>query len=606
MPLLRALVVAVLSFTFVAQPVGFAAGDEYSGGSGTNNGSGSTDVGGGNSQIPWGSNVPWCVPETGTGAFFIDGGVVNDIFVAPFPGCWGAEWQTQLDRCFTGFMVWRFYGTMKPGDQARVVTRSKVTYPDYCLPKNKQSATFFYPNATDATGYVASEVDGVRAPFGWNRAVSWLGEWMTATDQQVYTSNEAYKIKGDCTMSLLDPGYKNWMNASLKEFRAGAQQYLFNRYRSNAAKSGSIEAARVDINATKHPRTPDDITAGDIKDCSSILDYWGYKPLAAGMKLDPVEERDNTVVLGTCAVPLERPGRLYTLGDQTYHGYFSEKPMYGQLVERYSAAPFTFGGGDDRVTGEYKEFIAGDALGTGLPLTPFWPTAEAINTSGTDAWATTPSPDSNAVAGLARCEYQTLKPATAPMGFGDDVTSVDSSPVETNVKAVITATLPKRFTASGDLRKAVVPTTSVVMCGDHVCGTEESDPRILSVSYRTVLAGVYGYRSCSSRRELRCDFFAQPGDRGRPLEAWFFSPTSKGEAARLMVTNVNIRYIPKEKVTTTTIVTRQVVDPVTGSVRLETETRTSSTYRNLPPRVSQAATLLPVNTSRSVTGSVGG
>jgi hypothetical protein len=595
----------------LAQLPAGAAGSQYSGGTGTNSGSGGSGVGGGGSQDKLGDNIPYCYEPLGTGGF----GSTVDVFVAPFPGCEGYDWQYPIDRCFTGFMVWRFYGTMRPGDHARVVTRSKVQYPDWCLPAGDQQATFFYPNATDLNGSVPSRVDGSMSAFGWSVWTNKFGQTHYTTDTNVPTTGPAALRSGNCANQLTGPGFKNWMDASLKGGKEKAQKFLFDRYLATLQFSGSREVARLDINSPVFPRGPEDIVSGSLRDCSSIMDYWGYKDLPVGETLDPITARNNTVVMGTCAIPLERPGRLYTKGSRSTHAYYSKSAVGGALGERYSDARFSFGTGSDDVIREYKSFVEGDAHSSNsLPMAPFWPSSQQIKNRGSSAWSAAPDENASRVASLVKCEYQSLAPQTGLMG----TTPVEPTPkprkeqdeiAESGTSDVyldVSATLPRNFTASGDLKPFSIPSTARVLCAGRTCGTNELDPRIVSWTYRTRLAGEGGYTPCSSKRSRNCGFYHTPGGKGENLDAWFFSPTTSNQKVRLEVTDVQIVIVPKQKIREEIIEDIPVTDPETGEVTLERVVTVIERIIELPQETRSGSVLRPRPSSRNVTGSVGG
>jgi len=609
-----ALTVAVVLLTLASSThPATAGGSSYSGGTGTNSGSGSSGVGGGNSQNDLGDNVPYCNEETGGGGFGSD----PNVFVAPFPGCIGAQWQYPIDRCFTGYMVWRFYGTMRPGNETKVITRSRVNFSDWCLPAGDQKATFFYPNATDALGYkVPERVDGSMSAFGWSKWSTVMGQTMYTTDTDVPTTGPAALRKGSCTSPLVEPGFKNWMQASLSEGKAAAQKWLFDRYNRTLALTGSRDIARLDINSPVYPQSPSDITSGSTTDCSSIMDYWGYKELPAGQRLDPITERNNTVMVGTCAIPLERPGRLYTMRGQRYHAYYNDEVKDGGLRERYSDAKFNFGMANDSVIQKFKEYIATDAHSNNkMPLTPFWPSENQIKNNGSSAWGNAPYFNGERVANLVKCEYQTLAPATQLMGEIEPTPSPTPSPSNSSdtvvkpgtgdVYLAVNATLPRNYTASGDLKTFNVPTSARVLCGGRTCGTNKLDPRIVSWRYTTRLAGEGGYTPCQTKRSRNCGFYYEPGGKSRDLTAWFFSPTAKGQKARLEVTDVEIVIIPKQEITEAIRETRIVIDPVTLEEREVETVRYVTRIIELPAETRSGSVLSPDPASRNVTGSVG-
>ena len=601
-----ALVVVMLSLCSNVLPAS-AGGSSLPGGTGTNSGSGSSAVGGGNSQVKLGEKLPYCYEPEGTGGF----GTNPRVFKAPFPGCIDANWQYPIDRCFTGYMVWRFYGTLKPGNETKVITRSQVKYSDWCLPAGDQKATFFYPNATDALGYkVPERIDGSLSAFGWSKWSTVRGETMYTTDTDIPTTGPASLRRGSCTEPLVEPDFTNWMQASLSVGKSTAQNWLFERYNRTLAFTGSRDIARLDINSPIYPQSPSDITIGATNDCSSIMDYWGYKELPAGKSLDPIKERDNTVMVGTCAIPLERPGRLYTKGNKRLHAFYSDDILEGGLRERYSDAKFNFGMANDSVIQKFKNYIASDAHSSkSLPLAPYWPTATEIKNRGSNAWSDGPSTNAQKVADLAKCEYQTLAPATQLMGTPPPTpTSSTKTVVKPGVGDVyldINATLPKNFTASGDLKTFNIPTTARVLCGGRTCGTNKLDPRIVSWTYTTQLAGEGGFAPCQTKRSRNCGFFYEPGGKSRNLTAWFFSPTAKGQKATLEVTDVEIIIIPKQEITEEIRETRIVVDPVTFEEREEETVRYVTRIIELPAETRSGSVLSPEPASRNVTGSVG-
>ena len=604
-----AVVIILISIASSTLPAS-AGGSSYPGGTGTNSGSGSSGVGGGNSQDKLGDNIPYCYEPEGTGGF----GSNPRVFRAPFPGCIGGDWAYPIDRCFTGYMVWRFYGTLKPGNETKVITRSQVKFSDWCLPAGDQKATFFYPNATDALGYkVPERVDGSMSAFGWSKWSTVMGETMYTTDTDVPTTGPASLRKGTCTDSLVEPGFTNWMKASLSEGKTSAQNWLFDRYNRTLALTGSRDIARLDINSPVYPQSPADITSGATNDCSSIMDYWGYKELPAGQTLDPITERDNTVMVGTCAIPLERPGRLYTKGNQRLHAFYNDDILDGGLRERYSDARFNFGMANDTTIQKFKNYIATDAHSNNrLPLAPFWPSASQIKNRGSNAWSDAPVSNSQKVADLVKCEYQTLAPATQLMGTPPPPRPTPSGSTETVVKPgvgdvylAVNATLPKNFTASGDLKPYNIPSTARVLCGGRVCGTNKLDPRIVSWKYTTRLAGEGGFTPCQTKRTRNCGFFHEAGGKSRDLTAWFFSPTAKGQKVRLEVTDVEIVIIPKQEITEEIRETRIVIDPVTLEEREVETVRYVTRIIELPAETRSGSVLSPDPVTRNVTGSVG-
>jgi hypothetical protein len=583
------------------------AGDERTGGSDVNRSGGSAGVGGGANQGVMTGDVPWCVPLTNKGGFwhprpYRD----NDYFLAPFPGCAGHDWTVALKNCFTGYMVWRFYGTLRPGDAARVVTRSRVEVPRWCGEGYEQTADFFFPNTTDVTGELATTVDGARADFGFH---VWGSEYnnrtVVQTSEGVVTSGPATILQGDCTQPLID--LPNWFRTSVERNGSGARRSLFERYNATRRATGSAETARLDINAVTVPRRAEDVRFGSTGDCSSIYDYQGYLVDPAA---DAQTRRDNTVVVGTCAIPLERVGRVYT-GRNNY-AFFNDTVLDGKLGERYSMAKFPYGLAEDGVTAQYKKAVKESAFGAGLPLSPRpWPRDGAVARYGSGAWDREEILDPALMAKFVRCDYQSLAPQADLIGceyttggcvnFVADTRDRGSS---SEVYVEVKATLPRFYTASGELKVFRIPTTGRVLCSGRPCGSEPLDPRIISWDYSAKLVGEGGYRVCASKRQRGCDFTTEQAGRNGLATGTFFSPTSKGERVRLLVesTVTFARRVEREREVCETLT---FTDPITGETQGDGVCYTEIVVEELAPETVSAHKIIPGDTSRTVTGSIG-
>lgn len=623
------LLATVLSVTTVpAQAAGTeGTGGKTNAGSNVNRSGGSASVSGSARQDDITGAVPWCVTATGGGGFYDPTPTRNDnYFLAPFVGCGGNEngWTVNMKNCFTGYMVWRFYGTLRAGDQTRVVTRSRVEVPRWCGEGYEQNADFFFPNATDATGSPATTVDGNAADFAYKVFKSTQNNrTVVQTSELVNTTGTATKLRGSCTKPLTS--LENWFQASIKDNAKGARETLYDRYQATRRATGSAQTARLDINAIDMPRSAEDIRFGSVGDCSSIFDYQGFIPTGTGQQYATASEipasviRDNTVVVGTCAIPLERPARVYK-GRNNY-AYYTDKVADGKLGERYSMAPFPYGLADDNVIKSYKAYVKTSAFGKGLPLTPMaWPSTERIGKYGSSAWKRNEVQDPERLAQYVRCDYQSLAPQTDLIGCertgtcknpadttrNDSTTRVRNQGVDADVYVEVTATLPRYYTASGELKVFRVPTTGQPLCrGGRVCGTERLDPRIVSWTYSTQLVGNNGYRACTKKGQRSCDWFSEVAGRNGTITASFYSPTAKGESVELVVTRASVTYIPKEERVIERCQVVTTTDGVTGEETSETVCWTETIIVELPPRTSEASLLLPGDAARTVTGSVG-
>jgi hypothetical protein len=343
------------------------------------------------------------------------------------------------------------------------------------------------------------------------------------------------------------------------------------------------------------------------------MDYWGYADFGTE-KIDPITERNNTVVMGTCAIPLERPGRLYTKGNRSTHAYYSDTTVDGKLGERYSDARFSFGTGTDDVIREYKSFVASDAHSNSrMPKAPFWPSDQQIKSRGSSAWKEAKDVNPALVASLVKCEYQSLAPQTQLMGDTEEPPkrnpNRDQSEVAesgtSDVYLSVSATLPRNYTASGDLKPYQIRSNAQVLCAGRTCGTNELDPRIVSWTYKTRLAGEGGYVPCATKRSRSCGFFHTPGGKGTDLSAWFYSPTTNTQKVRFEVTDVNIVIIPKQKIIEEVVEEVEVTDPITGKTTVERYVTVIERIIELPPETRSGSVLSPRPATRNVTGSVG-
>ncbi len=605
------LLVTALAVTLIITPgQAQAAGSERTGGSDVNRSGGSAGVGGGANQGVMVGDVPWCVPETNKGGFWNPRPVRDDnYFLAPFPGCAGHEWTVALKNCFTGYMVWRFYGTLRGGDAARVVTRSRVEVPRWCGEGYEQNADFFFPNATDATGQVASTVDGSPADFAFH---IWGSEYnnrtVVQTSEEVVTSGPATRLRGDCTQPLTD--LPNWFRTSVETNASAARQTLWQRYTNTRRATGSPQTARLDINAVAVPRRAEDIRFGATDDCSSIYDYQGY---LADTGASTRQRRDNTVVVGTCVIPVERVGRVYS-GRNNY-AFFNDTVLDGKLGERYSMSRFPYGLAEDGVTAQYKEMVKETAFGTGLPLSPrAWPKEERVARYGSGAWNREEVLDPDLLAKFVRCDYQALAPQSDLLGceysksgcVGKEVTTDPRDRgSKSDVYVEVTSTLPRFFTASGDMKIFKIPTSGRVMCSGRVCGSEALDPRIIDWAYSTRLVGEGGYRVCSSKRQRGCDFTTEGAGKNGVITAAFYSPSSRGERVNLVVAEAYVTIARRVERALETCETITFTDPATGEVDSDMVCYTQIVIEELPPETIRASRLVPSDTSRAVTGSIG-
>jgi hypothetical protein len=646
---------------------------EETGGSKVNRTGGGSSVGGGADEDTDKSvgrrdnDVPWCSGME-RGGFWRDAArtvVDNNYFIAPFPGCKGVKgaslsgtnrssitstttvWTPALKNCFTGYMVWRFYGTLRPNDANRVATVSRVEVPRWCADGKDQNADFFFPNATDATGNLAREVDGTRADFAY-KTENYYGRTVVKTSDGVNTTGAAVMVKGNCTKPLTD--LPNWLTTSVGANPEAARKKLFERYTDTRRVTNSSETARLDINATAVPRSAEDIRVGSTRDCSSIYDYQGYiktgknSPYATAADIPQNVIRDNTVVVGTCAIPLERPARVYT-GRNNY-AFFGPNVVGGRLGERYSKADFAYGVADDAITAQYKKIVGQTAFTDKIipgktPGTPVdWPAAERIAVVGTSAWNTvnvTPRPD--LVEKFTRCDYQTLSPQTTLIGDPPTCEELGTCPKEpdcttsprgcsstditrtlrdkdtgrtSDVYVEVTATLRKYYTASGEMKQFDIPTRSRVLCNGSPC-TGRLDPRIISYDYRTELTSSSTFKPCATRGARGCDWFATGAGKNGEVKAVFYSPTAKGELVRFIVAEATVTFARKEEREITRCETVTVTNSVTGEVSSEEFCWTEIIIVELPPETANASVLISKNTTgeftpssdRTVTGSVG-
>lgn len=587
--------------------VALGAGSEQTGGSGVNRSGGGSGVGGGANQNAMVGDIPWCVSETNKGGFwnprpYRD----NDYFLAPFPGCAGHDWTVALKNCFTGYMVWRFYGTLRTGDAARVVTRSRVEVPRWCGEGYEQNAEFFFPNATDAQGTPATYVDGNRADFAFN---VWGSEdnnrTVVQTSEGIPTTGEVTRLRGDCTQPLTD--LPNWFSTSIRSTPEAARKKLFERYQATRRATGSAQTARLDINAMDLPRSAADIRFGSTGDCSSIFDYQGF---LADRDSSAETRQDNTVVVGTCAVPLERPGRVYS-GRNNY-AFFNDTVLDGKLGERYSMARFAYGLPDDFVITQYKTAVKASAFGEDLPLSPRpWPSVDRIGRLGSGAWNRQETSNPELLAKLVRCDYQSLAPQTdllgceytakGCVGYTIDPRTEGST---TTIQLEVAATLPRFFTASGELRRFRIPTSGRVLCGSRLCGTDRLDPRIISWVYEARLVGEGGYRPCSRSRQSGCDWLSGVAGTDGTITATFFSPTSKGERVRLVAEgSVTLaRRVQRMQENCETIT---ITDEISGEEESDRVCYTEVVIEELPPETVTTTVTRPLDTARTVTGSIG-
>ncbi len=603
-----------MSMLLSGQLPAVAGGSERTGGSGINRTGGNAGVGGGANQDEMVGDVPWCVPQTGGGGFwnprpYRD----NSLFLAPFPGCDGHDWTVAMKNCFTGYMVWRFYGTLRAGDAARVVTRSRVEIPRWCAEGYEQNAEFFFPNATDASGQVASSVDGTPADFAYQVWGSvYNNRTVVQTSDGLNTTGVTTRLRGDCTKPLT--GLPNWFRTSVTAQPAAARQKLFQRYQSTRRVTNSEQTARLDINAVTIPRRSEDIRFGAGDDCSSIFDYQGY------LAQDPetVSEKtyiDNTVVVGSCAIPLERPSRVYS-GRNNY-AFFSDHVLDGKLGERYSMGSFPYGLAEDSVIRQFKSAVKESAFGEGLPLSPRrWPSATSVARFGSGAWDREEELNAELMSRFVRCDYQTLAPQADLLGceftaagcvHGTAVTElrVRDEGSDAAVALEVSVTVPRFYTASGELRRFRVPTTSRVLCDGRPCGSGRLDPRIISWDYRSRLVGDGGYRACSTKGQRGCDWFSRPAERDGTLTAVFYSPTSRSEKVRVEVYDVVVTYARQTEREEERCETFTFTDSRTGTAESEEVCIAEITLQEQAPETISTVVLVPENTSRSVSGSIG-
>jgi hypothetical protein len=591
------------------------AGNEQTGGSGVNRSGGGSSVGGGANQDVMVGDVPWCVSSTNQGGFWAPRPTRNNnYFLAPFPGCEGHDWTVAMRNCFTGYMVWRFYGTLGDNGAAQVVTRSRVEVPRWCASGSDQIASFFFPNGTDATGQVASSVDGTKADFAYHIWGSiYNHRTIVQTSDSTNTTGVSKLLKGNCTQPLTN--LPNWFRTSVSNNPDAARKKLYERFRATTAATGSAETGRLDINAVTVPNSPGGIRFGSIDDCSSIYDYQGYLDPKSAQSQSEAFIRNNTVVVGTCAIPLERPARVYTGGQ---YAYWTDEILDGKLGERYSMAKFPYGLADDAVTRQYKNAVKSDAFSdSSMPMSPrAWPSAERIGSLGSSAWNRPETKDRDLLAKYVRCDYQSLAPQTDLIGCEyttagcikrDSTTEVriKDSDQNSDVYVEVSATLPRYYTASGDLKVYRVPSTGKVLCKGRTCGTERLDPRIISWTYSTKLVGEGGYRACKSKRERNCDWFSDVAGKNGTLTGTFYSPTAKGERVRLVVADAAVTFARRVEREIERCETITTTDERTGEKESDIVCYTEIIIEELPPETVNASVLLPKDSARTVTGSVG-
>jgi len=120
------------------------------------------------------------------------------------------------------------------------------------------------------------------------------------------------------------------------------------------------------------------------------------------------------------------------------------------------------------------------------------------------------------------------------------------------VQVVVTVN-PKIYTVGGTSRPQSVAVTDVdVLCNGRACGSQESDPLIIGAPQgRLALAPTGGFDGCVKTTQRGCDMYiSKPASgtsiAGQSTTALFFSPSRKGEAATVTISNEYLKVVPKK------------------------------------------------------------
>lgn len=542
------------------------------------------------SQIKEGT-APTCFISKKTGSWFYtnaDGSYdktrsMNNYFISPFPGCLGYKWSEFMTNCITGTFVFRFYGTLNSPTQAITTSRSGIE--NTCEQSNR--AGLFYPNPMDS-GVPPSEINiSILRDEDGNTVYSYI-------NKDILTSGPVIEKKGSCNSDFIsNPEFKNRLEESIKENKLSSiKDELYLLYQEIRNKKFDNLLASLYIN---HDRKTDitkasDISLGSTSDCSSVFDYQQY--IATGPKekyksFSDIPENvinEGTVVVGTCAIATERPARIYLKGGDRDYAFYSSKAENGLLVERYSKYKVDLSNiKDDNITNKYKDAIINSNFDN-LPKSYLkWPSISDITKRGSTAWYSLSEPDitkaNNFIREYFKCTYDIIKPVDKLLG--DDglceennkpkpcptlSPSPSPSPSEqTNISGlgsgvylVIESTLPKYYTASGELQIYNIQSKGRVVCDGGPCKSAPAicdpgscptpDPIIIDYNYVTDLIGVNGYRECSKKNQLKCDFYSTLGKKDAAIEAIFYSPSEKKESVKLVINSPRVRYIPQRYV----------------------------------------------------------
>jgi hypothetical protein len=544
------------------------------------------------SQIKEGT-APTCFISKKTGSWFYtnsDGSYdktrsMNNYFISPFPGCLGYKWSEFMTNCITGTFVFRFYGTLNAPTQAITTSRSGIE--NTCEQSNR--AGLFYPNPMDS-GVPPSEINiSILRDEDGNTVYSYI-------NKDILTSGPIIEKKGSCNSDFISNSeFKNRLEESIKENKLSSiKDELYLLYQEIRNKKFDNLLASLYIN---HDRKTDitkasDISLGSTSDCSSVFDYQQY--IATGPKekyksFSDIPENvinEGTVVVGTCAIATERPARIYLKGGDRDYAFYSSKAENGLLVERYSKYKVDLSNiKDDNITNKYKDAIINSNF-ENLPKSYLkWPSISDINKRGSTAWFSLSEPDltkaNNFIREYFKCTYDIIKPVDKLLGDDElceennkpkpcptssPSPSPSPSPSEsTNISGlgsgvylVVESTLPKYYTASGELMIYNIQSKGRVVCDGGPCKSAPAicdpgscptpDPIIIDYNYVTDLIGVNGYRECSKKNQLKCDFYSTLGKKDAAIEAIFYSPSEKKESVKLVINSPRVRYIPQRYV----------------------------------------------------------
>lgn len=549
------------------------------------------------SQIREGTS-PSCYKESNSGIWYqtlANGSYdkstkINNYFIAPFPGCYGYKWTENMRACITGAIVWRFYGTIN--SPAKSITLSKAGVENPCNRYN--TSGLFYPNPMDS-GVKPSELNILKI-----KNADLEDIYLFSNRDRVTTGPILEKV-GECNDDLVtNVEFKNRLEESIKNNKLlDIKNELYNIYQEVRRDKFDILLASLYINHDRNVSisSPEDISLGSTKDCSSIYDYQQYIKTGVNEKYKSIYDvpqniiDDGTVVVGTCAVATERPARIYQdrYGNKDF-AFYGDKAERGMLTERYSKSDVGLEKSKKgTITDSYIDAIIKNNFNN-LPkgFLP-WPSQDDIRKKGSTAWIGLSEPSRSDIEAFyknyVKCTYDIIKPVDNLIGgicsddnskypcsekpkicesTGKPLPCPTKSPEATisgagnGVYLVVESNLPKYYTASGDLQIYTIPSKGNVLCNGTVCKKAPEicdpgncpipDPIIIDYNYKTDLIGVNGYRECTKKNELKCDFFSTIGNKDSAITATFYSPSAKNEYVRIMVNSPIVRYIPQRYV----------------------------------------------------------